>query len=496
MGKIADALGKYAQERKVTNLPGLTRIDLEALLNYNRKNGHLLNSDNNIGLVGNHSMEVLRTRGTIQRLMDNNLIFPGGKLTPKGIKECARLQQLMPADRISSTPAKQAVEKSTAQARSADDASPVSEADVPIAPRASKMESPLIAQPERVEKRQPQEIAKKDIPTPKPHRAEAPPPVPQEVKQETVEADTLAKIIKPPVRSPGIEKTIIGQPVPEGPAIAGTEEKSNISDGERSAKAPQTALKQVNEPAKDFQPFVPKPGAKFDENTIDENLISLWNPQSYEAEQFKILRTNLLFPVSGTAPKSILVTGALPGDGKSFVAANLAISIALNINKHVLLIDCDLRKPDLHRMFGFGEVPGLSEYLVEHHDMESLLLKTNVDKLTLLRGSVPPNPSELMSTERMSAMIEEVRVRYRDRLIVLDSPPPVLAAETAFLARYVDGIILVVKQGSTPREEVEDLVDTVGSDNIIGCVINHLDVQISRYYGRKKYNKYGMRYNK
>jgi hypothetical protein len=98
VGKIANALGKYAQERKATNIPGLTRTDLEALLNYNRKNGYLFDSDNNTGQVGNYSMEVLRTRGTIQRLMDNNLIYPGGKLTPKGIKECARLQQLMPAD--------------------------------------------------------------------------------------------------------------------------------------------------------------------------------------------------------------------------------------------------------------------------------------------------------------------------------------------------------------------------------------------------------------
>ena len=496
MGKIADALGKYAQERKTTNLPGLTRIDLEALLNYNRKNGHLLNSDNNTDQVGNQSMEVLRSRGTIQRLLDNNLIFPGGKLTPKGIKECVRLQHLMPADRLPPTPAKQTMEKATAQTRSAD-VSPVSEADVLMSSRASKMESRLPGQPERVETEQPQEIAEKDIPTPKPHRAEPTPFVPQEVKREIAGADTLAKEIKPPVRPPVIEKTFVEQPVPEEPAIAGTEEKSNISDGERSAKAPQTELKKVNEPARGFQPLFHKPGAKFDENTIDENLISLWNPKSYEAEQFKILRTNLLYPVSGTAPQSILVTGALPGEGKSFVAANLAISIALNINKHVLLIDCDLRKPNIHRMFGFGEVPGLSEYLVEHHDMESLLLKTNVDKLTLLPGgSVPPNPSELMSTERMSALIQEVRARYHDRLIVLDSPPPVLAAETAFLARCVDGIILVVKQGSTPREEVEALMNSVGSDNIIGCVVNQLDLQISKYYGRKKYSNYGKRYYK
>jgi len=139
----------------------------------------------------------------------------------------------------------------------------------------------------------------------------------------------------------------------------------------------------------------------------------------------------------------------------------------------------------------------LSEYLMGHNDLESLLLKTSVDKLTLLPGgSVPPNPSELMSTERMSELLEEVKLRYHDRLIVVDSPPPALAAETTFLARYVDGVILVVKQGKTPREEVEDLMNMMGSEKILGCVINQLDVQISRYYGRKKYSKYGKRYYK
>jgi protein-tyrosine kinase len=109
---------------------------------------------------------------------------------------------------------------------------------------------------------------------------------------------------------------------------------------------------------------------------------------------------------------------------------------------------------------------------------------------------VPSNPSELMSTDRMAELLDEVKFRYHDRLIVLDSPPPALAAETAFLSRHVDGVILVVKHGATPKQEVKDLIETVGSEKMIGCVVNHLDMQVSRYYGRKKYSKYGKRYYK
>ena len=101
--------------------------------------------------------------------------------------------------------------------------------------------------------------------------------------------------------------------------------------------------------------------------------------------------------MAGEPPRSILVTSTAPGEGKTFSAANLAISIALNINKHVLLIDADLRRPQLHRRFGFDDMPGLSNYLAEGTDLPSLLLKTTVDKLTLLRRTAaratPPSSS-------------------------------------------------------------------------------------------------------
>jgi capsular exopolysaccharide synthesis family protein len=218
---------------------------------------------------------------------------------------------------------------------------------------------------------------------------------------------------------------------------------------------------------------------------MDPNLISFFNPQSFEAEQFKILRSNLLFPISGEPPRSVLITSPHPGDGKSFVASNLAISVALNINRHVLLMDCDLRRPSIHTRFGFEDAPGLSDYLSNGTPLSELLIRTSIHRLTILPGGQPPeNPSELLSSEGMSILLKEAIDRYNDRLIILDSPPPSMTAESSVLARWVDGILIVINHGKTSKELLSDVVDRVGKEKIIGAVVNNFEVQSSRYYGK------------
>ncbi len=230
---------------------------------------------------------------------------------------------------------------------------------------------------------------------------------------------------------------------------------------------------------------------------IDRSLVTLLKPRSFEAEQFKLLRTNLMFPVSGQPPKSILITSALPGDGKSFVASNLAISFALNLDRRVLLIDCDIRKPDIHERFGFKSGPGLSDFLTKGTPLPPLLVKTNLPNLTILPGGRPPhNPSELLSSEKMPALLKEVTTRYADRYVIIDAPPPKLTAETGVLARLVDGIVVVVNTGSTKREMVEELVELLGRDKILGVIMNQIVIKASRYYGYGKYGRYDRYYSK
>ncbi len=235
----------------------------------------------------------------------------------------------------------------------------------------------------------------------------------------------------------------------------------------------------------------------YEQAEINESLVTLLNPESFEAEQFKILRTNLLFPISGNPPRTIMVTSAVPGEGKSFVSANLAISIAQGIDEHVLLMDCDIRRPCLHTRFGFNDVRGLSDYLADDASISSVLLKTRLKKLTMLPGGKPyNNPSELLTSEKMLALLKEVKIRYNDRYIIIDSPPPQLIAEASAIARQVDGIILVVKYGSTNREIVSDLINIIGKEKILGVIINWFDMRSSSYYAYGNYNKYYTKYHK
>ncbi|MDM8551726.1 exopolysaccharide biosynthesis protein [Desulfobacterales bacterium HSG2] len=240
---------------------------------------------------------------------------------------------------------------------------------------------------------------------------------------------------------------------------------------------------------------------------MDSSLVACLKPNSFEAEQFRMLRTNILFPISGKSPRSIMVTSADLDEGKSFVASNLAISIAQIISEHVLLIDCDLRSPCIHTRFGLSDTPGLSEYLSHGSHFEgvgnkfgdipelsevlsdgvfltSLFVPTKIDKLTILPAGKPPhNPSELLASKQMSELIKKEKTRYSNRYIIIDAPPPKLMTESSVLSRQVDGVIIVVKYGSTPRKLVSDLIDILGKEKVIGIVFNCFD-------GYGKYDKF------
>ena len=220
---------------------------------------------------------------------------------------------------------------------------------------------------------------------------------------------------------------------------------------------------------------------------MDASLVTYHSPQSVEAELFKVLRANLLFPSEGVPARSILVTSAMPGDGKTFVSANLAISIAQSVEEHVLLVDCDIRRPSLHALFGFGRVKGLSDYLTGTEPVEKFLLKTPLSKLTLLPGGRPPNnPAELLSSKKMLALLDEIAQRYDDRYVIIDSPPPSMAAEVTAIAKHIQGVVFVIRSGKTPRQAVAETLEKIGKEKIVGLVLNQAEQSVKKYYGYSK----------
>lgn len=207
---------------------------------------------------------------------------------------------------------------------------------------------------------------------------------------------------------------------------------------------------------------------------FSKNLITVHNPHSTESEQFRQLKNKIFFPESGKRCRTILITSAESGEGKTFVASNLAVSIALSIDEYVMLIDSDLRNPSIHKEFNLDNEEGLSSYLSEGRYLSDLLKKTFLKKLTILTGGKPPlNPSELISSDQMKKLIREVESRYDDRYIIIDSPPPNLSSESNALATYVDGVIVVIKQDYTKKENIKKVIDIYGKEKILGVVKNY-----------------------
>ena len=215
---------------------------------------------------------------------------------------------------------------------------------------------------------------------------------------------------------------------------------------------------------------------------IHPKLVVHSSPESIEAEKFKELRAQVLFPKDGKKKKIILATSIFPGEGKTFVAVNLAASIAMSMNEHVLLVDCDFRRPALHKMFSYPNRAGLHDFLENRMELSELIIRTKIEKLSFLPAGRPTKkPAELLSSAEMSAFLNEVKERYDDRYIILDSAPMYITSEVNVLTKYVDGVIFVILNGRTPRETVKKHLQKIGKENLIGVVFNGYDQNFKQY---------------
>ena len=225
---------------------------------------------------------------------------------------------------------------------------------------------------------------------------------------------------------------------------------------------------------------------------LDNRLVSFFEPASMAAEQYRRLRTYVIRPGMENSPRTILVTSAMAGEGKSLTAINLAIIIAIELNSNALIVDCDLRNPSLSRWFGFERQKGLSNYLLGEAELPELLVKTSVDKLTILPGgTLQDNPVELIGSNRMKSLIADLKSRYDDRYIILDSSPLLATTEPSVLNEMVDGILFVIKSGVTPRESIQQALKLLDKKKIIGAVLNQMEFKteamIRRYFGTNRY---------
>jgi capsular exopolysaccharide synthesis family protein len=204
----------------------------------------------------------------------------------------------------------------------------------------------------------------------------------------------------------------------------------------------------------------------------EANLITLREPGSAAAEAYRTLRTNILFSSLDKPLHTLLVTSTAPDEGKSTTLANLAVTMA-QAEQRVLMVDCDLRRPSLHTLFGMPNERGLTTAILEQGEGPLPVQATVVPGLNLLTsGPLPPRPADLLGSRRMGALIE--RMRAEADIVLFDTPPVVAVTDAAALAPRVDGVLLVLQAGMTRRDrarEARQLLEKVKA-NIVGVVLN------------------------
>jgi capsular exopolysaccharide synthesis family protein len=202
-------------------------------------------------------------------------------------------------------------------------------------------------------------------------------------------------------------------------------------------------------------------------------LITYEDPKSPVSESYRSLRTNIAYSAADKKIKSLLVSSPQPGEGKSTTTANLAIAFA-QLRKRTLLIDADLRKPVQHNVFDQKRGPGLAEYLVgDIIDFDSLIHPTKVENLYIVTaGGLPPNPSELLGSAKMSELVDRLEDQWD--MILFDSPPIVAVTDASMISAEIDGIAMVIKAGQTDRAAVDRALDTIKNVQapLIGAILN------------------------
>ncbi|MEW6186682.1 MAG: polysaccharide biosynthesis tyrosine autokinase [Thermodesulfobacteriota bacterium] len=237
----------------------------------------------------------------------------------------------------------------------------------------------------------------------------------------------------------------------------------------------------------------PIPDFEIKEDDPTRDLIVLHSPKSSASESFRGLRTSILFASARKVPRVILITSGAAKEGKTLVAGNLAVTMAQGGGR-TLLLDCDMRRPRLHRVFNVQREPGMSNILVGESGWEKMIRETGVENLHLIpSGPIPPNPAELVSSDLMEELLAGLRDRY-DRIII-DSPPITAVTDAVALSRpsLVDGLVLVVKVGETSRDitinSIRQLRDMKA--HILGVVLNDIYFTRDQYYHYQYYYYYG-----
>ena len=220
--------------------------------------------------------------------------------------------------------------------------------------------------------------------------------------------------------------------------------------------------------------------------TIDFNLLRMNgmvvpdDTRSRIADEYRLIKRPLIMNAFGQGASVvehanlIMLTSSVPGEGKTFSAVNLAMSIALERDKHVLLVDADVAKPSISRLLQLGDKRGLIDILIDNNiNFSDVVLKTNVPNLTILTaGTIHPHSNELIASNEMAKLTDELSKRYSDRIVIFDSPPLLATTEAGVLANHMGQVVMVVESGKTQQSMVNEALSRLNGPEIIGFILN------------------------
>jgi len=196
-------------------------------------------------------------------------------------------------------------------------------------------------------------------------------------------------------------------------------------------------------------------------------------PNDQRADIYRSLRTEVLKRLAENKHNSLAITSPNQDEGKSLTAVNLAVSIAMDVKHTALLVDLDLRKPSLHAYFGIQPTSGLRDYLVDESDLSEHLINPSIPRLVLLpAGRASNSSSETLQLPRMTRLTEELKSRYRDRVIIYDLPPLLSSPDAMAFLSQVDAVLLVIAEGMTKKDDVRRSMDLLVNYNVIGTILN------------------------
>jgi succinoglycan biosynthesis transport protein ExoP len=212
-------------------------------------------------------------------------------------------------------------------------------------------------------------------------------------------------------------------------------------------------------------------GRVIEAGQLNPLLVAALDPHAVAAEQYRTLRTRLMRMENGHARRVLLVTSPGSGDGKSVTAANLALTMAQEFNRRVVLVDADLRRPNAHALLGLPQGPGLADVLRGDVSLEDVLVELPDYRLSFVpAGLAPDRPAELLGSTAMRRTIDALRSRF-DRVLV-DVPPVLPLADVGVLSPFSDGAVMVVRAGVTPKPQIERALAAFDTDRVVGLVLN------------------------